>query len=42
MQVDEKLGAFEVARGDADVVFGAGMIEFGETPVDESELVRGC
>ncbi len=38
LEVDEQLGPFEVARGDADVVLGAWMVEFGETPVDESEL----
>ena len=31
---DEEFGAFEVAGGDADVVFAAGVVEFGEAPVD--------
>jgi len=35
LEVDEQLGALEVARGDADVVLGAGVVELGEAPVDE-------
>jgi len=38
LEVDEELGTFEVAGGDADVVLCALMVEFGETPVDETEL----
>lgn len=38
LEVDEELGAFEVAGGDADVVFGTLVVEFGEAPVDEAEL----
>ena len=28
LEIDEQLGAFEVAAGDADVVLGAGVVEF--------------
>ena len=38
LEVDEELGAFEVAGSDADVVFCALMVEFGETPVNETKL----
>ena len=37
--VHEKLWALEVARGDAYVVFMFRVVEFGETPIDESELL---
>ena len=33
LEIDEKFRTFEVTRGDADVVFGAGMVEFCKTPV---------
>ena len=36
LEIDEQLGALEVARRDADVVLGAGVVELGETPVDEA------
>ncbi len=36
LEVDEQLGAFEVARRDPDVVLCALVVEFGETPVDQS------
>jgi hypothetical protein len=36
--VDEQLGTFEVARRDADIVFGAGVVKLGKTPIDETEL----
>jgi len=39
LEVDEELGTFEVSRGHTDVVFRALVVEFGETPVDETELV---
>lgn len=39
LQVDEELRTFKVARGDADIVFRALMVEFGKTPIDETELV---
>jgi len=39
LEVHEELGTFEIAGGDADVVFRALMVEFGKTPVDETELV---
>jgi len=41
LQVDEELGALEVAGGHADVVLLARVVEFGQTPVDESQLPRG-
>ena len=40
MKVDKKLGSFEVTRGYADVIFCLGVVEFGETPVDEAELKK--
>lgn len=38
LKVDEQLRPLEVARGDTDVVLGAGVVELGETPVDQSQL----
>ena len=38
LEVDEELGALEVARGDAHVVLALGVVELGEAPVDEAEL----
>lgn len=38
MEVDEQFGTLEVARGDADVVLGVGVVELGESPVDQAEL----
>ena len=38
MVVDEQLGALEVSGGDSDVVFLIGVIEFGKTPVDKTQL----
>jgi len=40
LEVDEQLRALEVARGNADVVLGAGVVELGEPPVDEAQLAR--
>jgi len=37
LKVDEEFWAFEVARRNADIIFSAGVVEFSETPVDESE-----
>jgi hypothetical protein len=37
LKVDEKFWTFKVSGCDADVVFCAGMVEFGKTPVDETE-----
>lgn len=36
--VDEQLRALEVAGGDADVVLGAGVVKFSETPINQTEL----
>lgn len=33
LEIYQEFGAFEVARGDADIVFGACVIEFCETPI---------
>mmetsp|Transcript_12929 Transcript_12929/g.36903 ORF Transcript_12929/g.36903 Transcript_12929/m.36903 type:complete len:382 (-) Transcript_12929:17-1162(-) len=38
LQIDEELRAFEVTRGNADVVLSAGVVELRQTPVDEAEL----
>ena len=38
MKVDQQLRTLEVPTGDADVVFGVGMVEFGKTPVNQPEL----
>lgn len=38
LEVDQKLGSLEVPGGDAHIVLLAWMVEFRETPVDESQL----
>jgi len=38
LEVDEELGTFEVTGGDADVVLRALVVEFSETPINETEL----
>lgn len=40
--VDEQFRAFEVTRGDANVVFGAGVVEFSKTPVNQTELAESA
>lgn len=40
LEIDEQLGAFEVAGGDADVVFGSRVVEFGQAPVNQAQLCR--
>ena len=39
LEVDEQLGALEVARRDAHVVLGALVVELGKAPVDEAQLL---
>lgn len=41
LEIDEQLGTLEVARGDADVVLGARVVELGQTPVNEPQLRVG-
>ena len=41
MEVYEELGPLEVARSDAHIVLLTGMVEFGEAPVNQSELTIG-
>ena len=38
LKVNEQFWAFEISRRYTDVVFRVGMVELGETPVDEAEL----
>mmetsp|Transcript_51395 Transcript_51395/g.111835 ORF Transcript_51395/g.111835 Transcript_51395/m.111835 type:complete len:285 (-) Transcript_51395:240-1094(-) len=38
LQVDEQLGALEVARGDADVELALRVVKLGEAPVDQAQL----
>lgn len=38
LEVDEELGALEVAGRDAHVVLGPRVVELGEAPVDEAQL----
>lgn len=38
LEIDQQFGALEVPRGDPDVVLGPRVVEFGETPIDQSEL----
>ena len=40
LEVDQQLGALEVARRDADVVLGARVVELGQAPVYQTELLR--
>lgn len=41
LQVDEQLGALEVAGGHAHVILLAGVVELSESPIDQSELAVG-
>ena len=41
LQIDEKLRSFEVARGDANVVFLTWVIKFSQTPINESQFAVG-
>ncbi len=38
MEVDEQLRTLEIPRCDTDIVFGALVIEFGQTPVNQTQL----
>lgn len=38
LEVNKQLGAFEVARGNTDVVLSARVVELSQTPVDQTEL----
>lgn len=38
LQVDEELGALEIAGGDAHIVLLSRVVELGQTPVDEAQL----
>lgn len=41
LHVDEQLGSLEVPRSNAHVVLLAGVVEFGQAPVNESKLAVG-
>jgi len=41
LQVNEQLRALEVARGYTDIVLLSRVIEFSETPIDQSKLAVG-
>ena len=38
LQVNEKLGSFEVTRGHADIVLLPWVVKFGQTPIDQTQL----
>lgn len=38
LEINQELWALEVAGSHAHVVFGAGVVEFGQTPVDKPKL----
>jgi hypothetical protein len=38
LEIDKQFWALEVARCDSDVVLCAGMVELGQTPIDQTEL----
>jgi hypothetical protein len=38
LEINEKLGAFEVAGSHTDIVLCSSMIEFSQTPVNQAEL----
>jgi len=38
LEIDQQLRALEVSRSHPNVVFRSRVIEFGETPIDQSEL----
>ena len=38
LEVDEELGALEIAGRDAHVILGPRVVELGEAPVDEAQL----
>ncbi len=38
MQVNEKLGSFEVTRGHADIVLLSWVVKFGQTPINQTQL----
>lgn len=38
LKVDQQLRALKVTGSDSHVIFGGGVVEFGQTPVDEAKL----
>lgn len=38
LEIDQQLRTLEVARRHADIVLGAGMVEFGQTPINKTQL----
>ena len=36
LEIYQELGTFEVARGHTNIVFDLGMVELGQTPINES------
>jgi hypothetical protein len=38
LEIDQQLGALEIARRDPDVVLSARVVELGEAPIDEAKL----
>lgn len=41
LEVNEQLGSFEVAGGDTDIVLLPRVVEFSETPIDQTKLAVG-
>mmetsp|Transcript_35961 Transcript_35961/g.78765 ORF Transcript_35961/g.78765 Transcript_35961/m.78765 type:complete len:235 (-) Transcript_35961:546-1250(-) len=38
LKIDKELGSLEVTRCDADIVLPSGVVEFRQTPIDETQL----
>ena len=41
MEIYQQLWPLEIPRRNTNIVFGLRVIEFGETPVDETKLMKG-
>lgn len=40
LEINQQFGPFEVPRSHADIVLSLGMVELGQTPVDQPQLQR--
>lgn len=38
LEIDQKFWTLKIARGHTNVVFGTGVIKFGQAPIDETQL----
>lgn len=38
LEIDQQFWTLEIARGHTNVVFGTGVIKFGQAPIDETQL----